>query len=312
MAALYWRLLLLFELGCATAVAALVHGTGSALLLRLALVSLPVFLLIPSALVGVSFIVARLATKPSRGGAMEQLRAWLIESVALTRAMLTMSLEPWRHSDYNSPPCVADAQVAGPVLLIHGVICNRAVWGPLAGALRTHGFGPIRAVNLEPLLADIDAHAAYVANEVRQLRRMCGGARVTIIAHSMGGLVARAALRLLGPGDISQIITLGTPHHGSLLARLLPGLPHRQMQPDSKWLATLNADQESRLPVPVTCIYSTHDNLVIPAASGALAGASRIELRGLGHLSLLSTLRGIDCTLAALTSSQAGREPCLT
>jgi pimeloyl-ACP methyl ester carboxylesterase len=313
MAAHYWRLLLLCELGCATAIATLYSGAGSALLLVLASIGLLAFLLIPCALVGISFFVMRLAnsTQPSRGGSTEVVRAWLTESLALTRAMLAMSLEPWQHSDYDSPAHGAHAQLANPVLLIHGIICNRAVWRPLASALRTHGFGPIRAVNLEPLLADIDTHAAYVADEIRQLRCKCGGARVTLIAHSMGGLVARAALRLLGPEDISQIITLGTPHHGSLLARLLPGLPHRQMQPDSDWLTTLNADQESHLAVPITSIYSAHDNLVIPARSAALAGATRFELRGLGHLSLLRSRPAIDCTLAALPDIRAGREPCL-
>ena len=40
---------------------------------------------------------------------------------------------------------------------------------------------------------------------------------IRIVAHSMGGLLARAALH--GAGDrVSQLITLGTPHHGSFSA----------------------------------------------------------------------------------------------
>lgn len=45
------------------------------------------------------------------------------------------------------------------------------------------------------------------------------GARVTIIAHSMGGLVARQLLRLNGVlPSIAQVITLATPHTGTPLA----------------------------------------------------------------------------------------------
>jgi triacylglycerol esterase/lipase EstA (alpha/beta hydrolase family) len=128
----------------------------------------------------------------------------------------------------------------------------------------------------------------------------------------MGGLVVRAALRLVASDDIAQIVTLGSPHHGSLLAHLLPGLPWRQMQPDSEWLAALNAAQEGRMPVPLTCIYSLNDNLVTPARSAVLEGAKRVELRGLGHLSLLSARTATDCTVAALTSLRERREPCLT
>lgn len=45
------------------------------------------------------------------------------------------------------------------------------------------------------------------------------GAKVTIIAHSMGGLVARQLLSLTGVlPSISQVITLATPHKGTPLA----------------------------------------------------------------------------------------------
>ena len=181
----------------------------------------------------------------------------------------------------------------------------------MAQALRAHGFSPIRAVDLEPPLGHIGSHAGSVAREIQQLRRDCGGARVAIVAHSMGGLVAREVLRVLGPDDISRIVTLGSPHHGSLLARILPGLPFREMDPGSPWLADLNGAQEGHFPVPITCIYSAHDNLVRPTWSAALEGATRIELEGLGHLSLLSARPAVDSALTALKGSQVGREPCL-
>jgi pimeloyl-ACP methyl ester carboxylesterase len=40
---------------------------------------------------------------------------------------------------------------------------------------------------------------------------------IMLVAHSMGGLVARAAIHLAGPGSnkISRLVMLGTPHHGS-------------------------------------------------------------------------------------------------
>jgi pimeloyl-ACP methyl ester carboxylesterase len=313
MAAHYWRLLLLFELGFAAEMAALVRVTFNVRPLAAALAGLGILLLLPCALIGVSFATARFvrSSKHSPERWTELLRPWVRESVALQRAALAMSVEPWRRFQFDGFRGGV-SQPANPILLIHGVLCNRGVWRPLASALHAHGFGPIRAVNLEPLLGNIDAHATYVASEIRQLRRECGGARVAIIAHSMGGLVARAALTLLEPDDISQIVTLGSPHHGSLLARLLPGLPNRQMLPASDWLASLNALQEGHFPVPVACIYSANDNLVRPTWSAALEGATRIELEGLGHLSLLDAQAAIDCTLAALTGSRAGREPCLT
>lgn len=310
MAAFYWRLLLLLEIALATAIAVLVAAACNIAPGLAALTGLGVLLLFPCALVGVSFALARFL-RPSNQGWIELLRSWVRESVALERAALAMSVEPWRRFHYDVSRAEASLPPA-PVFLIHGVVCNRGVWRPLAAALHAQGFGPIRAVNLEPLLGNIDSHAAYVAKEIQQLSRDCSGARVAVIAHSMGGLVARAALPQLGSDAISQIVTLGSPHHGSSLARLLPGLPYRQMQPDSGWLARLNAAQEGCFPVPVTCIYSAHDNLIRPTWSAALEGATRIELEGLGHLSLLTAPAAIGCTVAALTGLRAGQVPCPT
>ena len=313
MAARYWRLLLLGELGFATAMAMLARIAFEIPLEMTVAAGLSVLLLLPAALVGVSFVVAGLM-RPSKHTSklcIGSLHAWLRESIALERVTLAMCAEPWRRFRYDGPRD-GTTPPANPVLLIHGVFCNRGVWRPMAQALRGHGFSPIRAVNLEPPLGQIGSHAEYVAKEIRQLRRDCGGARVTIVAHSMGGLVARDVLRVLEPDDISRIVTLGSPHHGSSWARILPGSPFRQMEPGSPWLADLNAAQEGHFPVPITCIYSAHDNLVSPAWSAALEGATRMELEGLGHLSLLSARPSIDATLAALTDSRAGREPCLT
>lgn len=312
MAALYWRLLLLGELGLAAATATVARVSCNASLGMAISTGLGVLLLLPGILAGVSFVVAGLVrpSKDSSQGCIGLLRAWVRESIALQRAALAMSVELWRR--FESPPVQRAHGPANPVLLIHGVVCNRGVWRPMARALRAHGLGPIAAVNLEPPLGHIGSHAESVAREIRQLRRVCGGARVAIVAHSMGGLVARDVLRVLGPNDISRIVTLGSPHHGSLLARALPGLPFREMEPGSRWLADLNAGQEGHFQVPITCIYSAHDNMVRPTWSAALEGATRIELEGLGHLSLLSARAVVDCTLAALASSQSGQEPCLT
>ncbi len=313
MAAHYWRLVLLIETGIAVAIAVLVAVAFNTTPVLAALTGLGVLLLLPCTLIGVSLAVARFlrSSKHAPEGWIESLHLWARESVALERAALAMSVEPWRRFQYDESRGGAPLP-PNPVLLIHGVVCNRGVWRPLAAILKAHGFSPIRAVNLEPPLGNIDSHAAVVAKEIRQLSRDCGGARVAVIAHSMGGLVVRAALPLLRPDDVSQVVTLGSPHHGSLLAGLLPGLPFRQMQPDSGWLARLNEAQEGHFPVPVTCIYSANDNLVRPAWSAALEGATRMELEGLGHLSLLTAPAAIDCILAALTGSRAGRVPCLT
>jgi len=226
-------------------------------------------------------------------------RALCRDAFALEVALGRMALEPWR-----APP---DTLAGGPlpphpILLVHGIACNRAVWWPLLTRLRAAGVGPVRAVSLEPLFADIEAYATGLLPELDALTSLGGGRAITIVAHSMGGLVARAALRRARPGLIGRIITLGTPHHGTALACPFRWPNTRQMCPGSGWLTELNACQEDRLDIPVTTLYSLDDNYVIPAESARFRGTRAIELHGLGHLSLLESKRVLEHVMSEILS----------
>lgn len=48
--------------------------------------------------------------------------------------------------------------------------------------------------------------------------RAARGTRVAIVAHSMGGLVSRAALALPGTGHVERVVLIGTPNSGSFAA----------------------------------------------------------------------------------------------
>jgi pimeloyl-ACP methyl ester carboxylesterase len=191
--------------------------------------------------------------------------------------------------------------IAQPVLLLHGFFCNHRVWRLLQARLNSAGYGPVEAIDVEPLLADIDAQASRVANRLVELQQECNGARVVIIAHSMGGLVARALLRQLGATAIRRIVTIASPHHGTALALCLPWTDARQMSRRSTWLNALNSAQEGRFAVPITSIYSLEDNLVVPAESARLQGAELHELRGIGHLGMLRSHYVLDRVLATLS-----------
>jgi alpha-tubulin suppressor-like RCC1 family protein/pimeloyl-ACP methyl ester carboxylesterase len=68
-----------------------------------------------------------------------------------------------------------------------------------------------------PSFNSVDAAASDLASELQQ--KFGGRTDVIIVAHSMGGLVARAAVELHGAGtQVRRVITLGTPHVGTPLA----------------------------------------------------------------------------------------------
>ena len=298
MAARFWRWVLACDLLVAVTGAELLPGSASRSVGTIAIIALGIVLGIHAlSLTGsflLSFIIARQTNPVAHAGRMA--RAFLVEAVLFGRAILDMSIAPWRRSLEIGAPSAGPAR---PVLLIHGILCNGAVWRRWLEPLRAAGFAPVRAIDLEPLFGDIDAYAAQVAHELREMQRQCGGARVAIIAHSLGGLVARAALRDVGPAVVSGIVTIASPNRGVALAHLCPFPPLKNLSPGSRWLRALQAS-EIPLKVPFTCIYSLEDNLIVPIRSAVIEGARVQELKGLGHVSLLGCRRSIDGAVAAL------------
>jgi len=71
---------------------------------------------------------------------------------------------------------------------------------------------------------------------------------VILVAHSMGGLACRAYLRRHGRGKVGRLITLGSVHCGTRLARLGLGPNARQMQIGNPWLIALGATNAVHLP----------------------------------------------------------------
>jgi len=298
-AARLWRWVLgfalVFALISAAALASawplsLAAALGAALTILLA--ELPLFVL-------VSLLVARAAARASSvpAGFGLTLRTWMSETAHFGSVVLAMSRNP--------APLPPSAGSGRPVLLIHGILCNRGIWGALQRRLHAAGFRSVLAVNLEPLLADIELLAARVEPEALTLHRLNQGARIAIVAHSMGGLVARVLLRNLGPEVVSTIITLGTPHHGTRWLAGLPGRAPQQLARGSPWLYALNALQEDRFTVPLVSLYSLDDNLVIPATSARLKGAEALELRGVGHMGVARSPRALDQVIAALSVAGA-------
>ena len=191
-----------------------------------------------------------------------------------------------------------------PLLLVHGVAVNDGVWFALRRDLARRGLGPVYTINYGPPLAGIEHFAGQLASRIDAIRAATGAERVTLIAHSMGGLVARAYLRRFGAARIAQLITIGTPHHGSMLAWTFAGRCLAQMRPGNPWLAEINRAESAPPPVPITSIWSRHDSMVAPQGSAELACARSVALAGIGHNALLNHRDVMDEVARAIASAR--------
>lgn len=90
--------------------------------------------------------------------------------------------------------------------------------------------------------------ALELAEAIKQVRRVTGAAKVRLVAHSAGGIVARVYLQSALPGvryqdDVDRLITLATPHLGSALASHFGdflGTRATSLQPEAPLIHDLN------------------------------------------------------------------------
>jgi len=192
-----------------------------------------------------------------------------------------------------------------PVVLIHGVLVNDGVWLRLRRFVMGRGVAPVYTINYGPPFADIERFAEQLAARVEAVCAVTGAPRVVLVAHSMGGLVARAYLRRHGPTRVARLVTLATPHHGSLLAYSFPGRGLTQMHPGNPWLEQLNRDEAKPSPLAVTSIWSRHDTMVMPQASSVLACAENIALTGVAHNALLADRSVMELVVREIEAAPA-------
>ena len=120
------------------------------------------------------------------------------------------------------------------VLLIHGLCMNDLQWHTQRnGQVVDHGEALADALGYTPihLRYNTGLHVSQNGHELAtQLEHLVDHwpvpiEELTIVAHSMGGLVTRSAVHyarqaaLRWPGHLKSIVFLGTPHHGAPLER---------------------------------------------------------------------------------------------
>lgn len=113
---------------------------------------------------------------------------------------------------------------------------------------------------------------------------------LVIIGHSLGGVLATAALQNGPlPPAVAGLVTLGSPLHGNWRSRFAPWASLRELRPDSAFMTRLAATRDRLRPLldHTLSVAATRDQLVQPAQSALLDGAQQVELDGVAHAGLM-------------------------
>lgn len=261
-----------------------------------------------SGFLALEFMALRLINRDDpapRPSSKELAGAWLGEALVAPRVFCWR--QPFR-SMAVPDQLSAETVVKGRrgVVFIHGFFCNRGFWTPWLQRLQGTGHAFV-ALNLEPPFASIDDYVPLIEAAVQRVSA-ASGLPPLLVCHSMGGLAARAWLKVMtSEARISQVVTLGTPHRGTWLARFSHVPNGRQMQLSGQWLQALDLGMPPHRHSLFTCWYSNCDNIVAPSSTATLPGANNQLVRGAAHVQLAFMPQVMLATLALLASDSAGR-----
>jgi pimeloyl-ACP methyl ester carboxylesterase len=182
-----------------------------------------------------------------------------------------------------------------PVILLHGFGMNRTNWLWLGRRLAARGVGPLYGTSYYSPQT-IRRSAEQLARFVDEVCACEQAEKVDIVAHSLGGVVARYFVeRLGGAARVGRIVTIGSPHRGTAVARWGIGMRSaRESRIGSDFWSELGP-VAVRDGVQLTSVWSRADAIIEPPESASIApvGEDRV-FDDLGHLSLLLSPRVLD------------------
>ena len=239
------------------------------------------------------------STDPApRATVSELISAWWGETLVAARVFCWRL--PFRHNALPDNLRHSDlTQGKRGVVFVHGFFCNRGLWNPWLERLQGTGHA-YAALSLEPVFGSIDDYTPMIDVAVAKVTQVTGLAPL-VVCHSMGGLAVRAWLKTMrAEGRVHHVVTIGTPHRGTWLARFSHSENGQQMRLASSWQAGLDVELPASRHALFTCWYNTADNIVFPASTATLPGADNRLIRGNAHVQMAFAPQIIDTTLAML------------
>ena len=198
----------------------------------------------------------------------------------------------------------AGAVTINPVVLVHGFTGSPSSMATLKANFEAQGR---QAFSIDYNTENNVTNASQLATFINDVKAQTGAAKVDLVVHSMGGLSSRYYLKNLGgTANVSEFVSLGSPHYGVWSACLLPTSFGGQMCPFSSFLSSLNSGDDTPGSLLYTTVYSTGDTTVPNSSSRLDGGACFKQVSGVSHSGLTTNATVFSHVLAAVDGTCPG------
>jgi triacylglycerol lipase len=174
-----------------------------------------------------------------------------------------------------------------PVLLVpgYGVTPKIAFGRSLLKALAKDGYDTCTINPPGRMVGDMQKTAAYIASAVRTISARTGS-KVDVVGHSEGAATSRWAIKWWPDvrSKVDDLVTIAGGNHGVPMGNLACATGSCapaawQLRAGSKFMAALNAGDETPGRVDVTSIYTMTDELVQPFTVSRVRGATNVSVQ---------------------------------
>ncbi len=187
-----------------------------------------------------------------------------------------------------------------PVILIHGFYSDSYALTKVSDYLKNLGKS-VYSIDLTPNDGSIP-----IEDYAEQLSQFINSnfspqQSLDLVGFSMGGLVCRYYLqRLGGLKRAENLVTVASPHQGTLTAHVTWYDACKQMRPESDFLQDLNSDEYTLNQINCTAIWNPLDFVILPAESSKLLAGNSVMIPCVHHSSVTEDERVFEAIAKAL------------
>lgn len=190
--------------------------------------------------------------------------------------------------------------VKNPVVLAHGMWDTHRVFDRMTQQLQALDWQVYR---LDMVPSNGDAPLEILAQQLADFidRTVAAKQPIDLVGFSMGGIVGRYYLQRLGGLDrVQRLITISSPHKGTIAGFFSHRAGARQMQVRSALIQDLNQDIDRLARLNFTSIWTPLDALILPAWSSQVEPATDVQIPGMYHAGMVKDRRVITAVTKAL------------